>query len=162
MNDLASRDNFKVLVGGAFLLATNAGYIAALSFNSIHKSAVAHITGNVVRNAAFFVKGDFGEAEIYFLLWMNFFFGSTFGTILVSGTKKFEIRRVYGWALMIESMILLISYFYCDSESLLSDYLAAFACGIQNALCTSYSGAVIRTTHLTGTVTDIGMGTGYT
>ena len=34
--------------------------------------------------------------------------------------------------------------------------LVAAACGLQNAMCTSHFGAIIRTTHLTGTVTDIG------
>ena len=34
---------------------------------------------------------------------------------------------------------------------------AAFACGLQNALATSYSGAVLRTTHMTGICTDIGL-----
>ena len=35
-------------------------------------------------------------------------------------------------------------------------FVNAFACGLQNALCTRWSGAVIRTTHLTGAATDIG------
>lgn len=36
-------------------------------------------------------------------------------------------------------------------------YFLAFACGIQNALCTTWSGAVIRTTHYTPTITDLGI-----
>ena len=32
----------------------------------------------------------------------------------------------------------------------------AGACGLQNAMCTSHFGAIVRTTHVTGTVTDIG------
>src|SRR5207249_1257732 len=35
--------------------------------------------------------------------------------------------------------------------------LAAFAMGLQNATITEISGAVIRTTHLTGVVTDFGL-----
>lgn len=35
------------------------------------------------------------------------------------------------------------------------------ACGLQNAMATSYSGAVIRTTHLTGVVTDLGIACGH-
>ena len=34
------------------------------------------------------------------------------------------------------------------------------ACGLQNAMATSYSGAVIRTTHMTGIVTDLGIALG--
>merc|ERR1712227_1107505 len=39
-------------------------------------------------------------------------------------------------------------------------YFAAAASGLQNAMCTSHFGAVVRTTHITGTVTDIGSTTG--
>lgn len=31
------------------------------------------------------------------------------------------------------------------------------ACGLQNALATTYSGAIIRTTHVTGVFTDLGI-----
>ena len=37
-------------------------------------------------------------------------------------------------------------------------FLLAFICGLQNAIITSVSGATIRTTHLTGTATDLGIG----
>ncbi|MCC6414496.1 MAG: DUF1275 domain-containing protein, partial [Opitutaceae bacterium] len=40
-------------------------------------------------------------------------------------------------------------------------YLAAMACGLQNALTTTYSGAVVRTTHVTGIVTDLGIAAGH-
>lgn len=37
----------------------------------------------------------------------------------------------------------------------------AFSCGIQNALCTQWSGAVIRTTHFTGVISDLGLVIGH-
>ena len=39
--------------------------------------------------------------------------------------------------------------------------LAAMAAGLQNALASSYSGAVVRTTHMTGIVTDLGVHFGH-
>ena len=36
-------------------------------------------------------------------------------------------------------------------------YLVCLACGLQNGMCTTFSGAVIRTTHVTGMLTDIGL-----
>ncbi len=36
------------------------------------------------------------------------------------------------------------------------------AAGLQNGLATSYSGAVVRTTHLTGIATDLGILVGHT
>jgi uncharacterized membrane protein YoaK (UPF0700 family) len=35
-------------------------------------------------------------------------------------------------------------------------FLAAWACGMQNALATRYRGLVLRTTHITGLLTDLG------
>jgi uncharacterized membrane protein YoaK (UPF0700 family) len=35
------------------------------------------------------------------------------------------------------------------------------ACGLQNAMATTYSGAVVRTTHLSGMFTDLGIGLGH-
>ena len=35
--------------------------------------------------------------------------------------------------------------------------VAAFACGLQNAMASTYYGLIIRTTHVTGIVTDIGV-----
>jgi len=49
-------------------------------------------------------------------------------------------------------------HFYSQWESLTpSAYFVCLGCGLQNGMCTTFSGAVIRTTHVTGTVTDIGL-----
>lgn len=42
-------------------------------------------------------------------------------------------------------------------SSLLGIYLASMACGLQNAMVTTYSGSIIRTTHLSGIFTDLGI-----
>ena len=49
----------------------------------------------------------------------------------------------------------LISYF--DPESNWYFYLASMSSGLQNGMTTKYSGSIIRTTHLTGAATDIGL-----
>ncbi|HEY6641108.1 YoaK family protein [Povalibacter sp.] len=47
-----------------------------------------------------------------------------------------------------------------DRGSSLGHYLASGACGLQNAMTSTYSGAVVRTTHVTGLFTDIGITVG--
>jgi uncharacterized membrane protein YoaK (UPF0700 family) len=42
-------------------------------------------------------------------------------------------------------------------DSFYGHFFASAACGLQNALATTYSGAVIRTTHVTGIFTDLGI-----
>jgi uncharacterized membrane protein YoaK (UPF0700 family) len=40
-------------------------------------------------------------------------------------------------------------------------YSAACACGLQNAMVSTYSGAVVRTTHVSGMFTDLGIFLGH-
>jgi uncharacterized membrane protein YoaK (UPF0700 family) len=42
----------------------------------------------------------------------------------------------------------------------LGQYLASGACGLQNAMTSTFSGAVVRTTHVTGLFTDLGIAVG--
>merc|ERR1719230_1699959 len=45
-------------------------------------------------------------------------------------------------------------------DRMVSACFASTAAGLQNAMCTSHFGAIVRTTHVTGTVTDIGSSLG--
>jgi len=65
----------------------------------------------------------------------------------------------YGPLLLFGSSLFFISsmLLYYLPDTYLGFYFAAMACGLQNALTTTYSGNIIRTTHMTGTVTDIGI-----
>jgi len=40
-------------------------------------------------------------------------------------------------------------------------YSASCACGLQNAMMSTYSGAVVRTTHISGMFTDLGIFFGH-
>ena len=54
-------------------------------------------------------------------------------------------------------MLLAAIFYLSDQGGLTGHYFASAACGLQNALATTYSGAVVRTTHMTGIFTDIGI-----
>ena len=59
--------------------------------------------------------------------------------------------------MLIESGALWLGYaLYFTPAQRATVFINAFACGLQNALGTRYSGAIVRTTHLTGAATDIG------
>lgn len=55
-----------------------------------------------------------------------------------------------------EHNILNERYFFKEDYVLL--IFLSFSCGLQNAAITTYSGRAVRTTHLTGITTDIGLG----
>lgn len=71
------------------------------------------------------------------------------------GDSKFRLGQSYGYALLLESFALLAAYIFIKSELVIGEWIAAFACGLQNALATSFSGFTVRTTHMTGIVTGI-------
>ena len=53
-------------------------------------------------------------------------------------------------------IVAIITPGHCLTGRLLPACLVAAACGLQNAMCTSHFGGIVRTSHVTGTVTDLG------
>lgn len=68
-----------------------------------------------------------------------------------------KLGRHYDTALVLEAGLLFVSLYLLSQGSQYGHYLASAACGLQNALATTYSGAIVRTTHLTGIFTDLGI-----
>ena len=89
------------------------------------------------------------------LLVLSFLIGAyACGLLIDKNQVHFLGKAFYGLALVLNSSLLVSAAFI--SGRLLPVCLVAVACGLQNAMCTSHFGAIIRTTHVTGTVTDIG------
>ena len=63
--------------------------------------------------------------------------------------------------LRLEGIFLALSAFLLPHHHMIAVPLAALACGIQNGMASNYRGMIIRTTHITGVVTDLGVLIGY-
>jgi uncharacterized membrane protein YoaK (UPF0700 family) len=72
-----------------------------------------------------------------------------------------RLGRRYGVVLTIESVLLFVAIFLFKQQQIAGALLAAMACGLQNAMATTFSGSVVRTTHLSGMFTDLGIGLGH-
>jgi len=72
-----------------------------------------------------------------------------------------QLGRRYGVVLTLESLLLLIAIPLFKQQQIWGALAAAMACGLQNAMATTFSGAVVRTTHLSGMFTDLGIGLGH-
>ena len=72
-----------------------------------------------------------------------------------------QFGRRYGLALTLESALLFAAYLLLRRNHVAGEYLAGAACGLQNAMASLYSGAILRTTHMTGIVTDLGVLLGH-
>jgi uncharacterized membrane protein YoaK (UPF0700 family) len=85
-----------------------------------------------------------------------FLFGATLAGFVIH-RPTLDLTRPYGRTITSIGSLLLIAYFCIDRFPIVSIGLAAFGCGLQNALATHYRGVVLRTTHLTGLMTDFGV-----
>jgi uncharacterized membrane protein YoaK (UPF0700 family) len=94
---------------------------------------------------------------------LSFFVGAVLTGVVVRSSDLGGGGRRYGVALLVEGAVLFVAASLAGGdERSWAHHLVACAAGMQNALATSYSGAVIRTTHMTGIVTDLGLIIGHT
>lgn len=156
-----ARDPRKNLLLAAYLAAT-AGYVNSGGFVMIG-SFTSHVTGSVGRFANDLANGNFAASVSALSLVLAFFFGAV-GASVVLDASSLRVPLRYCTALAIEGLLLLVFVFVAGlsrtTHPRLMDAMAALLCaamGLQNALVTRLSGATVRTTHLTGVVTDLGI-----
>ncbi|XID75886.1 YoaK family protein [Alkanindiges sp. WGS2144] len=145
---------------GAFLLALNAGMINILAIFNVAHQTISHMTGNVSYLVLEMLQRNWLNA--LFLLGVIFFFvlGSFYsGFIIRDATLRLGHR--YGVVLILEALFLFITWLLIDNYPHYALLWAATACGMQNALASTYNGTIIRTTHLSGVLTDLGLALGY-
>ncbi len=131
--------------------------------------SVATLTTNVTGHFAYFSEQLFlGNLKMSFvyLLYILFFLLGAFlsGLITESASSNYRSHTSYIIPLCIEIAIMLfigfLSFFAQDKLAYHAMYVSSallFAMGLQNALVTRVSDSVVRTTHLTGLFTDLGI-----
>jgi uncharacterized membrane protein YoaK (UPF0700 family) len=144
----------------ASLLSLVAGMVNVMGFLSIQR-----LTTNVTGHFAYFVDEVFKlnawESFIFFLYIFFFFLGSFTSNFLIEWIGQRKQRLAYVTPILIEAMILFFVAVFgirlaAQSPHSLA-FLLLFAMGLQNSLVTTISNAAVRTTHLTGLFTDLGI-----
>ena len=143
--------------GGA--LAGIAGMVNAIGYLSYSHQAVTHLTGTTSLLGIALHQSDLTLAFLAGVLFAFFFGAALSGFIIRRQTLK--LGRRYGVALGIEGLFLALAALCMRQHLQIGAYLASLACGLQNAMATTYSGAILRTTHVTGIVTDLGSALGH-
>ena len=149
------------LLGG--ILAFNAGAVNAGGFLVV-AMYTSHMTGfaslladNLVLGNMRLVLGAIGAL-------LAFTCGAAFTAIQVNWARQHGLRSEYALPLLVEAMLLLL--FGLLGATLnrqtpfavpLTVLVLSFTMGLQNALVSKISSSQIRTTHMTGIVTDIGI-----
>lgn len=145
------------ILASGFALTLIAGGINAVGFLGVQHQALTHLTGTITQLGLQVSHGALRPAAEALGIIGAFFAGSVVSGLIVR-KSSLRIGRRYGAALMLEAALLTGAVCLLRRGWIHSgDQMASMACGLQNGLATSYAGAVIRTTHMTGIVTDIGL-----
>ena len=145
---------------GTVALACVAGMVNVIGYLGFEHQAVSHLTGTTSLLGAAIAHGDLRAMMHLWGVLIAFCLGAMVsGLIIQDQTLKFGRR--YGVVLALEAALLLAAIPLFKQEQIWGALLAAMACGLQNAMVTTYSGAAVRTTHLSGMFTDLGIGLGH-
>jgi uncharacterized membrane protein YoaK (UPF0700 family) len=144
----------------ASLLSFVAGLVNVVGF-----LAVERLTTNVTGHFAYLIdevfKLEIWNGFIYFLYIFFFFFGSFTSNFLVEWFSRNGKAFSFTFPVLFESAILFVvaimgNLLILENPDLLA-FSLLFAMGLQNSLVTTISNATVRTTHLTGLFTDLGI-----
>jgi uncharacterized membrane protein YoaK (UPF0700 family) len=153
-NELNSSERSWVFFG-ALMLSFVAGFVnaALLEFFAV---PVSHMSGAVSRISIDIGTGNMTDLRLILSIVGGFLVGAVVSGMIIGG-RQLKPGRRYGVVLMIEGLMLLAATALLLGSNPLGVPFTAFACGLQNAMASSYYGLVIRTTHVTGIVTDLGV-----
>ncbi len=138
--------------------ATNAGgFLAVQQYTSHMTGIVSAMADNLALGAYELVWAGVGGL-------VSFMLGAAGSAVMVNFARRRHLHSEYAMPLLVEALLLLGFGFLgarlSRIEGLfvpLTVMLLCFIMGLQNAVITKLSNAEIRTTHITGIVTDIGI-----
>ncbi|MCW3149002.1 DUF1275 domain-containing protein [Stutzerimonas stutzeri] len=138
--------------------AANAGgFIAVQQYTSHMTGIVSSMADNLALGASDLALGGLGAL-------LSFLLGAMCSTIMINVSRRRHLHSQYALPLALEAVLLLcfgvlgarlmdVPGFFVP----LTVMLLCFIMGLQNAIITKLSNAEVRTTHITGMVTDIGI-----
>ncbi|WP_345373032.1 YoaK family protein [Algivirga pacifica] len=144
----------------AMVLSLVAGIVNVTGFLEFNR-----LTTNVTGHFAFFINDvsnvEYWRGMVYFLYIFSFLFGSFSSSLLIEKFRENKKLNVFVIPTMLEVFILIsIPIVYNLYQIKYPDIIVCsllFAMGLQNSFVTKLSDAVVRTTHLTGLFTDLGI-----
>ena len=159
----------------AISLSWVAGYTNVITFLLCGGVVVSHTTGNITHLGEGVGHGEWAATWYFAFLFVAFFLGAAASAWLTELARRRSARSKYIVPIAIEALLLgllaigLNTHVNDDlnwTRALSTGHVftlywmtgvASMAMGLQNATITRVSGAVIRTTHLTGVTTDLGI-----
>ena len=120
----------------------------------------SHHTGNLTQSMILLLEGNFEKVTHLLLILLAFFLGS-----LVSGClfpdQVFKLSRCYGYIQVVFSLAIAIGSLVIRNPLWFS-LGTVLILGLQNGMFVYYKGMIVRTTHMSGNLTDAGLAIGRT
>jgi len=120
-----------------------------------------NVTGHFAHFADDIIKQDFGGAGIFLMYILSFLTGAFVSNTILETGFRLVPRYAHTLPILVEVVLLsAVAFTNFDTiheSALLIACILLFAMGLQNATVTRISNAVVRTTHLTGLLTDLGI-----
>lgn len=144
----------------AVVLSFVAGIVNVVGFLFLGK-----LTTNVTGHFALFVYDvsimEFWKGTIYFLYIFSFLIGSFTSGWLIETANYYQKHNIFVAPTLVECFVLfsslIVNVLISDFPINITACMLLFAMGVQNSFVTKISNSVVRTTHLTGLFTDLGI-----
>ncbi|MDN3685382.1 YoaK family protein [Vibrio sinaloensis] len=118
--------------------------------------AVSHISGTVTLLGASALNFTSQTFHLLMVL-ISFLLGAILSGIFFIEKYSIKARSPLWCCTLYRKWVASDCLFLLQDGHLTGQYFASAACGLQNAMITTFSGAVVRTTHMTGIITDLGL-----
>lgn len=146
----------------ACTLAAVAGAVNTAAFHAVGFFS-ANMTGNVSVLSDHASRAEWVLGLFYLSIIVVFILGAAASTLLINAGRRRQIPGIYAVAVLLEALLMIalglaeLALPGAQRGALLILGLA-FLMGLQNAVVTQISDARVRTTHVSGMSTDIGIG----
>lgn len=145
----------------ACTLAAVAGALNTAAFYAVGFFS-ANMTGNVSALSDHAARGEWLTGIFYLLIVVIFVLGASSSTLLINAGRRRQLRSIYAVTILIEGVLLialgLVELWMSPSQKGPVLILGlSYLMGLQNAVVTHISNARVRTTHVSGMSTDIGI-----
>lgn len=153
-----------------FLLALQGGFVNVGGFMAVHRF-VSHMTGFGTWIGVELVQKNYLDTLGMMAVPTSFLFGAMVSAWFIERKRMKKKSPMYSTvlSLMISIFLMITIFGYFQFFGIFGEpfnygrdyvllFMLTFVCGLQNAVISSASGAVVRTTHLTGVTTDLGIG----
>lgn len=144
---------------GAFVLAVSAGAVNAIALLGFAHQGVSHLSG-IATLVGIEATNAHSSAAIHLSLMLLSFLLGAAASGLIIGSQPLVLGKRYAACLFGEACMLVVAMQLLIVGNSSGHFIAAAACGLQNAMTSTFSGSIVRTTHVTGIFTDLGVALG--